>query len=71
MAAAGLWKARIPLKIKVFFWQLLRNRLPTSENVAKRQGPATGSCAICNFSEDANHIFFRCPLARFAWSAIR
>nr|XP_020188520.2 uncharacterized protein LOC109774221 [Aegilops tauschii subsp. strangulata] len=36
LPAYGLWKARLPLKIKVFFWQLFRNRLPTSDNVAKR-----------------------------------
>ena len=67
----GLWNARIPLKVKVFFWQLFRNRLPTSANVAKRNGPSSGLCAICNTMEDANHVFFRCPLARFAWSAVR
>ena len=67
----GLWSARLPLKIKVFFWQLFRNRLPTSANVAKRNGPSTGLCAICNVLEDATHVFFRCPLARFAWSAVR
>ena len=68
---AGLWKARMPLKIKLFIWQLYRDRLPTSLNVAKRNGPATGPCALCGEPEDANHAFFRCPLARFAWSAVR
>ena len=67
----GLWNARIPLKVKVFFWQLFCNTLPTSANVAKRNGPSSGLCAICNTMEDANHVFFRCPLARFAWSAVR
>ena len=68
---SGLWAARMPLKIKVFFWQLFRDRLPTSANIAKRNGPSSGLCAICNTAEDANHVFFRCPLARFAWSAVR
>ena len=53
------------------FWQLFRNILPTSANVAKCNGPSTGLCTICNVTEDANHVFFRCPLARFAWSAVR
>lgn len=39
--------------------------------MAKRQGPSTGTCAVCNVVEDANHVFFRCPLARFAWSVVR
>ena len=67
----GLWTARLPLKIKVFFWQLFRNRLPTSANVAKRNGPSSGLCVVCNVVEDANHVFFRCPLACFAWSVVR
>ena len=69
--AMELWKASLPLKIKIFMWQMLRNRLPTSDNVAKRNGPADGTCGLCGLVEDANHVFFRCHLARFAWSAVR
>ena len=70
-AATGLWKAKIPLKIKVFLWQLCQDRLPTSINLAKRNGPASGPCALCGVPEDADHTFFLCSLARFAWSAVR
>ena len=70
-AIAGLWKARLPLKIKLFMWQLFRDKLPTSLNVAKRNGPATGTCALCGEPEDASHVFFRCAMARFSWRAIR
>lgn len=67
----GVWQVRIPLKIKVFLWQMFRNKLPTSVNIAKRQGPSSGLCVMCAAPEDANHVFFRCHLARFAWSAVR
>ena len=40
--ARSLWKARVPLKIKIFLWQMFRNRLPTADNVAKRNGPRMG-----------------------------
>ena len=33
--ARGLWKAGIPLKIKIFMWQMFRNCLPTLDNAAK------------------------------------
>lgn len=49
---------------------MCHDRLPTSINVAKRNGPATGPCALCGVPEDADHAFFRCHLARFAWSAV-
>lgn len=66
--ARGLWKAGLPLKIKNFLWQMFRKRLPTSDNVAKRQGLSNGTCGS---AVDANHVFFRCHLARFAWSTVR
>ena len=67
----GLWQARVPLKIKVFLWQLFRDRLPTSNNIAKQNDPASGMCALCGNPDNANHAFFLCPLARFAWSPVR
>ncbi|XP_020167293.1 uncharacterized protein [Aegilops tauschii subsp. strangulata] len=70
LAIAGLWIARLPLKIKLFMWQLFRDKLPTSLNVAKRNGPTTGPCVLCR-APDANHVFFNRPLARFAWRAVR
>lgn len=67
----GIWQVCITLKVKVFLWQMFRNKLPTSINIAKRQGPSTGHCAVCVAPEEAYHVFFRCHLARFAWSAVR
>jgi hypothetical protein len=66
-----VWEAKVPLKIKIFAWQLILDRLPSSQQIATRHGPASGNCALCGQVEDAGHIFFSCSLARFAWSAIR
>ena len=52
-------------------WQMFRNRLPTSDNVAKRNGLADGTCTVCGLAEDANQVVFKCHLAKFAWSAVR
>ena len=60
-----------PLKIKVFLWQMFRDQLFSSNNVAKRNGPSYGCCAVFGMHEDANHIFFNCHLDCFAWSAVR
>lgn len=67
----NLWKAATPLKVKIYLWQLSRNRLSSSQNIAKRHDPSIGNCVICSVVEDANHIFFHCPLARYAWSVVR
>jgi hypothetical protein len=66
-----VWRARVPPKIKIFLWQLIRNRLPSCEQVAKRMGPSNGRCALCGDMEDCNHIFFTCPMSRFMWAGIR
>lgn len=53
--AVWLVERRIPLKVKIFLWQMFRNCLPTSDNVARRNGPSDGACAVCGAPEDANH----------------
>nr|XP_051216374.1 uncharacterized protein LOC127333971 [Lolium perenne] len=66
-----LWSAAVPLKIKIFSWQLALDKLPSSSQIVIRQGPSDGLCALCGGFEDASHIFFACSLARFAWSVLR
>jgi hypothetical protein len=66
-----VWKTRVPPRIRIFLWQLIRGRLPSSDQVAKRMGPSNGLCSLCGDVEDCNHIFFTCPLAGFMWAGIR
>ena len=66
-----IWKARIPLKIRIFSWQLILDRLPSGAQLATRQGPSDGNCALCGEVEDATHIFFRCSPAVFMWAVLR
>ena len=66
-----VWKARIPLKIRIFSWQLILDRLPSGTQLATRQGPSDGKCALCGQVEDATHIFFKCSMAVFMWSVVR
>jgi hypothetical protein len=66
-----VWRTRVPPRIKIFLWQLIRGRLPSSDQVAKRMGPSNGLCSLCGDVEDCNHIFFNCSLAGFKWAGIR
>ena len=63
-----LWKAPMPLKIKIFTWQLLRDRLPSGVEVVKQFGPGDGTCPLCAVPESGTHILFSCPAAHFLWS---
>jgi hypothetical protein len=39
-----VWRVRVPPRVRIFLWQLIRGRLPCSEQVAKRLGPSNGVC---------------------------
>ena len=66
-----LWKVPLPLKIKIFVWQLQRDRLPFGTSVIKWHGPGDGMCPLCVVSETGSHIFFSCTRARVLWSFVR
>ncbi|XP_071678265.1 uncharacterized protein [Lolium perenne] len=66
-----MWEATVPLKIKIFSWQLALDKLPSGLQILTRNGPSNGQCPLCGAPEDASHIFFSCSLAIFAWSVTR
>jgi hypothetical protein len=66
-----LWDFAIPLKIKIFTWQLARGRLPSNDQILIRLGPSDENCALYGDIENVDHIFFQCPLAQFLWSGVR
>jgi hypothetical protein len=61
----------LPLKIKIFTWQLARGRLPSNDHIHAWGGPSDGLCALCGQLENADHIFFNCILAQFLLSGVR
>ncbi|KAJ3673296.1 hypothetical protein LUZ60_006670 [Juncus effusus] len=64
-----LWKMHAPLKIKVFLWLLIHNKLLTADNLAKRNWPRYNRCKLCNRDfESASHLFFNCIYARAIWT---
>ena len=60
----------MPLRIKIFIWQLLRDRLPSGVDVEKQHGPGNDLCPLCAVPETETHILFSCPAARFLWSFV-
>ena len=64
-----LWKLRIPIKVSVFAWRLLRHRLPTKVNSRRWQVKINDS--RCPFrrsiEEDAAHLFLHCSKILPIW----
>jgi hypothetical protein len=65
------WSYPVPLKIKIFTWQLAQGHLPSNDRIHDRGGPSDGKCSLCGGPESTDHIFFECILAQFLWSGVR
>ena len=67
-----LWKSKATMKIKVFGWLLLSDRL-NSRNMLKRRHYNIGNdytCLLCksNLEETVEHLFFECSFSKNYWS---
>jgi hypothetical protein len=63
-----IWRMKIPLKVKAFIWLIVKDRILTKNNLAKKGWKGSILCEFCGGNESINHLFFECPLARFNWS---
>lgn len=69
-----LWKQNIPLKVRFFLWRLFLNRLPTLDNLKKKNVRVSSNswlCPLCNqVEETTTHVFFSCRVAESVWKTI-
>ena len=61
----------MPLKIKIFVWQQLRDHLPSGIEVLKQNGPGNDLCPLCNVPEMGPHIMLFCIMTQALWSFVR
>jgi hypothetical protein len=57
----------------MFVWRLLRNRLPTCDNLLRRNiiHQTAASCvAGCDMTETANHLFLECGTSLTLWYSV-
>ena len=69
----GVWQKQVPLKVSVFAWRLLRNRLPTKDNLIRRriiQHDNDLYIGECSLGETADHLLFRCDYFDMVWYRI-
>lgn len=65
-----IWKAKIPLKIKIFMWLVYQGAILTKDNLTKRKWQVGTKCAFCNDEETIHHLFSGCTLAKYVWILI-
>ncbi|WJX91754.1 hypothetical protein P8452_73481 [Trifolium repens] len=75
LAAAfkALWNCPAPSKVLDFSWMLLHNKIPTKDNLFRRQ-IINGNDQLCVFCgtelETSVHLFIYCPFALNVWEKI-
>jgi hypothetical protein len=65
--ARKIWKCKVALKIRIFLWQTIQDRLQTTHQLTNRIWKGKDACAICGSREDVDHLLFQCPMAKFVW----
>jgi hypothetical protein len=66
-----LWKSKLPQKIKIFIWLVVRNKILTKDNLKKRNRKGSQECCFCGGDESINHLFFHYPITRYVWRVIQ
>jgi hypothetical protein len=69
-----LWHRQVPLKVSIFAWRLLRDRLPTKINLVSRGilAPDLQYCVTgCGGIESAQHLFLSCSTFGSLWALVR
>ncbi|KAK2418448.1 hypothetical protein QL285_040641 [Trifolium repens] len=72
-AAALVWHPHVPLKVSIFAWRLLRDRLPTKANLVTRGILPTAAhmCVSgCGEVETAHHLFISCSTFGSLWTLV-
>lgn len=63
-----VWLNKVPSKVKIFVWLVIRNRVLTMENLQRRGIRFAGKCILCGHeSEDSEHLFNGCSFSTVIW----
>lgn len=65
------WQTKVPLKIKIFLWRVVNDKIQSAEQLKKKNWHGPIECKMCGQMESSNHIVFRRALANFSWCIIR
>jgi hypothetical protein len=72
--AALIWHKQVPLKISIFAWRLLQNRLPTRSNLVDRgiiTDADVGCLTSCGGMETSQHLFITCDFYNSLWHKVQ
>jgi hypothetical protein len=44
-----IWNCKVPMKIRIFLWQVFQNRILTAQQLCSRNWKGEEQCAMCSF----------------------
>ncbi|XP_020086180.1 uncharacterized protein LOC109708769 [Ananas comosus] len=63
---AKIWRLRVPKKVKIFIWLVLKKRIPTIDNLNKRGWTGNQSCVLCACAQETvDHLLLTIVFSRF------
>lgn len=65
------WRTKLPLKIRVFLWQVFNDKIQSAGQLNKMNWPGKIECKLCGQTETTDHIIFQCAVAQFSWCVCR
>jgi hypothetical protein len=68
MQMMAIWKCNIPLKVKIFIWMAMHDRIQVKVQLKRKRWSGPLEYLVCGKVETTDHIFFQCPVAVFLWS---
>jgi hypothetical protein len=67
----GIWRLKVPPKIRNLIWRICRNVVPTRRRLHDKGVQCPLTCVACNDSgEDLDHLFFNCPFTMQVWQRL-
>ena len=64
----GIWKLKVPNKVRHFLWQAIRESLPSKSNLHRRQVLSFGICGACgDYVKDGIHTLWLCDAMKPIW----
>lgn len=62
-------KFDVPPKLRIFYWRLLHDRLPTRSRLSRWSAHVDPKCPLCNQADEiVDHIFHSCPFTQPVWA---
>jgi hypothetical protein len=65
-----IWRAKLPLKVKIFLWQVCNDKIQSAEQLKAKNWNGPLECKLCGEVESTSHIFLECAVAMFSWKVV-